>query len=303
MSWIKIEYTLLSKPEVMAMAAEFGVSEFEITGHLVAFWCWVDANVSLECPRVIGTKSGLDRVCGRTGMVDKLIEVGWLKFDGKYFEIPNIDRHLSKGAKQRGVETRKKQIQRKKPSDTQKPEQPECPDSVPEQSGQVLSSLLLSNPEVSERSSETDKADSDAASTSCPANYIAQQYCATFGGMVRVTDKRRKAMRERWKDPWWRENWLAALDHGSTSQFLLGNNDKGWKMNFDFFLKPDTVTNILEGKYDGQPKRKQTTAEAREALNASGFDWIRQAAAADAAAASGSDEGGGYLASPGTSLF
>lgn len=136
-----------------------------------------------------------------------------------------------------------------------------------------------------------------------PANYIAEQWCFAFGGSVRVTEKRRKVIRDRWKDQWWRENWLAALEHAMQCPFLTGSNDRGWKMDFDFFLRPDTATKILEGKYDDQPRRKQTTAEAREALNASGFDWIRQAAAADAAAASGSDEGGGYLASPGTSLF
>jgi hypothetical protein len=118
-SWIKVEYSLLSKPEVMQMAAHFDISEHEVVGHLVAFWCWVDTNVSPECPDVIGTKSGLDRVCGREGMVEVLIEVGWLSFDGKRFSVPNMDRHLSKSAKQRSVEARKKQNQRS------------CPDVVP----------------------------------------------------------------------------------------------------------------------------------------------------------------------------
>ena len=56
------------------MAAHFNISEHEVVGHLVAFWCWVDTNVSPECPDVIGTKSGLDRVCGRSGMVESLIK-------------------------------------------------------------------------------------------------------------------------------------------------------------------------------------------------------------------------------------
>lgn len=269
MSWIKIEYTLLSKPEVMAMAAELGISEFEVTGHLVAFWCWVDANVSLECPRVIGTKTGLDRVCGRAGMVDKLIEVGWLRFDGKYFEVPNLDRHLSKGAKQRGVDTRKKQNQRKRPTE----EKEDCPESVPIETGQVLSSLILSNQEVSERSSETDSAEPKSA----PANYIAEQYGFAFGQKVRVTNKRKAAIRERWKDPHWRENWLDALEKGSQSDFLMGRVSS-WRITFEFFLKPDTVTKIMEGAYDGQ--RKLTASQHRENANASAFNSIRAAIAA-----------------------
>lgn len=134
MSWIKIEYSLLSKPEVMAMAERFGVSEYEIAGHLVAFWCWVDCNLSLECPRSIGTKRGLDRVCGREGMVDALIEVGWLTYDGTHFSVPNLDRHLSKGAKQRGVEARKKQEQRKRP-DSVPDLSRKCPDGAGTKTG------------------------------------------------------------------------------------------------------------------------------------------------------------------------
>jgi hypothetical protein len=136
MSWIKIETNITTKPEVMQLAAVLEISEFEVVGHLVAFWSWVDANMSPECPAVIGTKSGLDRVCGRDGMVDALVDVGWLQHDGKMFSIPNIDRHLSKSAKQRAIEARKKAGQRKSRK---------CPDENGTKKGQVLSSLISSN--------------------------------------------------------------------------------------------------------------------------------------------------------------
>ena len=170
MSWIKVEYALLSKPEVMAMAARFDVSEFEIVGHLVAFWCWVDANMSLECPEVIGTKRGLDRVCGREGMVEALIEVGWLIMNGQKFSVPNLDRHLSKGAKQRTLEARKKKEQRERPENvpqmspecpepngTNVPQMsPECPEPNGTKNGHVLSYLISSvSSDVPERSSGT----------------------------------------------------------------------------------------------------------------------------------------------------
>jgi len=45
--------------------------------------------------------------------------------------------------------------------------------------------------------------------------------------------------------------------------------------------------NRKEATNGRQNQRKQTAAEAREQLNASGFDWIRQAAAEAEAAASG----------------
>lgn len=143
MSWIKIETTLISKPEVMHLTILLGCSEFEVVGHLVAFWSWVDANMSPECPEVIGTKSGLDRVCGRTGMVDALIEVGWLKHNGNLFSVPNIDRHLSKSAKQRAVETRRKAESRKK-ADQSSDVSESCPKTDGTKTDALFSSLLSS---------------------------------------------------------------------------------------------------------------------------------------------------------------
>ena len=119
---------------------------------------------------------------------------------------------------------------------------------------------------------------------SAPIAFIAEQFAAAFGGRVHITAKRIKAANARWQDSWWRENWHDALDHGSGCAFLRGENDRGWKCTLDWFLRPDSATAILEGKYDGAGKpRQQTAAERREQLNASSFDLIRQAAAAAAA--------------------
>jgi hypothetical protein len=117
-----------------------------------------------------------------------------------------------------------------------------------------------------------------------PISYIADQFVAAFGGRLHITPKRIKAANTRWQDAWWRDHWQEALDRGSGSAFLRGENDTGWKCDIDWFLKPDSVARILEGKYDGAGKpRQQTAAERREQLNASSFDLIRQAAAAAAA--------------------
>ena len=110
--WIKIEHALITKPEVMAIAAELGINEYEVVGHLVAFWSWVDQNMSPDCPSVMGTKSGLDRVVGRDGFVDAMVRVGWLQFDGNRVNVPNYNHHLSQSAKKRATDARKKRVQR-----------------------------------------------------------------------------------------------------------------------------------------------------------------------------------------------
>lgn len=114
--WIKIDRDLPHKPEVMRMAELLGVDELQVVGHLVLFWSWCDANMSLDCPDVIGTKRGLNRAACHDGMVDALIEVGWLQVvqDGvqEKYRIPNFERHLSKSAKTRALDQQKKQRKR-----------------------------------------------------------------------------------------------------------------------------------------------------------------------------------------------
>ena len=126
--WIKIETGLPQKPEVMRMAEIMDLDEIQVVGHLVLFWSWCDANLSRDCPDVIGTKKGIDRAAGGTGFVDAMLQVGWLQeitIDGvRGFRIPNFDHHLSKSAKTRANEQKKKQRQRV----SKQKESPECPD-------------------------------------------------------------------------------------------------------------------------------------------------------------------------------
>lgn len=69
-----------------------------------------------------------------------------------------------------------------------------------------------------------------------------------------LSPSRRKQLRTRIRGPSW--DWAAAL-----AKFPLKciEPNGGWKPDFDWFVKPDTVTRILEGKYDwtksdGKPK-------------------------------------------------
>ncbi len=110
--WIKIETGLLNKPEVMRLAGLLNLTEHAVVGHLVAFWSWVDANLSRDCPDTTGTKRGLDRVAGVDGFTDAMVHVGWLEFDGEHVSIPNFKYHLSQSAKTRATDARKKQRQR-----------------------------------------------------------------------------------------------------------------------------------------------------------------------------------------------
>jgi len=75
----------------------------------------------------------------------------------------------------------------------------------------------------------------------------------------KLTAARKRKLRIRWRDPDWRANWLEAINLLPERRFACGENDRGWRMDFNFFLKPDTVTKLLEGAYEGKPAAPKST--------------------------------------------
>ncbi|KQM37958.1 hypothetical protein [Sphingomonas sp. Leaf10] len=50
------------------------------------------------------------------------------------------------------------------------------------------------------------------------------------------------------------EHWTEAIDAIERSPFLLGENDRGWRADFDFLLQPSSFTKLIEGVYDRQSR-------------------------------------------------
>ena len=249
LDWIKIEHSLPNKPEVMQLAMELQISEFEVVGHLVCFWSWVDQNMSPECPHVVGTKLGLDRVAGRTGFVDAMVNVGWLEFCEGRVHIPNYEHHLSQSSKRRALASKKKAIQRANVPQS-------VPTNVPTTGGQIKDKKGDQRRE--EKNINTPlasaKGESETDVSHVPASEIVKFWNSVWGTNARLTEKRRTAIRARWRDPWWRENWQDAIRRTRESSFCAGENDRGWTANLDWMLRPDTATKVLEGEYDDREK-------------------------------------------------
>lgn len=64
----------------------------------------------------------------------------------------------------------------------------------------------------------------------------------------KLTDKRKKTIDNFIKE-FSEEQFEQICKIANCSNFLTGNNDKGWKADFDFLMRIDKATNILEGKY------------------------------------------------------
>ena len=75
--------------------------------------------------------------------------------------------------------------------------------------------------------------------------------------LLRTSTRGRNAS-ARWLEKPDREYWAkVALTIGRT-KFCLGDNDRGWKADFEFFVRPDTHLKIMEGKYDNLHKSRTT---------------------------------------------
>lgn len=64
-----------------------------------------------------------------------------------------------------------------------------------------------------------------------------------------MSEGRKTALRARMRDSFWKSNWKESLEVMQNSEFCRGSNKDGWIADPEFFLRPDTVTKIMEGKY------------------------------------------------------
>jgi len=86
-----------------------------------------------------------------------------------------------------------------------------------------------------------------------------------------VTPKRRQAIAARMKDQFWKEHWRDAIDKARTIDALTGRNDRNWRADLDWFLRPDTVAQLIEGKYDNWKTVPASKQAARTAGNKDAF--------------------------------
>lgn len=140
--WIKIEVSTPDKPEICSIATKLRIDPDAVVGKLVRLWSWAELN-GINPNDLSVTKEFIDKVCGRKGFADALIESGWLLEAGKKLAFPNFSRHNGNASKVRGLTARrvevhryrnaKKNVKRVTKSDPATPEPaPEPPPSEPE---------------------------------------------------------------------------------------------------------------------------------------------------------------------------
>lgn len=83
-------------------------------------------------------------------------------------------------------------------------------------------------------------------------NIIVEIYnstCTNLPQIKKLTDTRNKAIDKFLKD-FTEEQFKQICNIANNTSFLTGDNERGWKADFDFMMRIDKATAILEGKYN-----------------------------------------------------
>jgi hypothetical protein len=89
----------------------------------------------------------------------------------------------------------------------------------------------------------------------------------TLPAVEKVSDSRRRRLQARIAHGLTPECFKAVIDKVQRTPFCLGDNERGWKVTFDYLIaNDDNVTKILEGVYDRAPKPQPVRREMRDPM-------------------------------------
>lgn len=263
--WIKFEKNTSNKAEVFRMADKLNADPDAIVGKLLRVWAWLDDNIT-QGDSITGTRSLIDRLVNLPGFADAMICVGWLQVEGDELRFSNYERHNGETSKKRALTAKRngKLRHSRHGSVAEKGESPSC-----ERHESDAASVTGASPRTEQRREEKKEedtppplavlsADADMTEPEHSDSVTAAQFVLASWNTVgpvkcsRLNDKLRGTVKARLRVPWWSERWLQALEKIPDCPFLNGDGQRGWKADFAWFLKPNSVQEILDGKYDLQ---------------------------------------------------
>lgn len=87
-----------------------------------------------------------------------------------------------------------------------------------------------------------------------------------FPHVIMLTEPRRRALRLRLDEIGGIPNWRNLLTRIARNPFFSGDNKSGWKITFDWIMKPSNMLKTVEGNYDKKEGNAGRTATGRPRL-------------------------------------
>lgn len=73
--------------------------------------------------------------------------------------------------------------------------------------------------------------------------------CRSLPKLTKLSDKRKRSIKSCFLQGNTLDDIKLAFEISEKCPFLLGKNERGWRANFDFIMKPDNLLRIIEGAY------------------------------------------------------
>lgn len=103
---------------------------------------------------------------------------------------------------------------------------------------------------------------------------IYNSICTNLPKVQKLTDKRNKAIDSFVKE-FSEEQFSNICEIANNSKFLIGENKTGWKADFDFLMRVDKATSVLEGKYNNLKKEKANGTDTTTTSKYANIDFSK----------------------------
>lgn len=80
--------------------------------------------------------------------------------------------------------------------------------------------------------------------------------CTKLPQIQKITEKREKSI-DKFLKEFTVEDFKSICGLANNNSFLTGENERHWKADFDFLMRTDKATNVLEGKYSNSKRRNE----------------------------------------------
>lgn len=153
------------------------------------------------------------------------------------------------------------------------------PDSCQSDDGQTSASrvgsrgvVVVEDEDVDEKEKREKKKNTESVENKSPASILSATESPTLAYVIeQITqrwnelpneirkiktfgDTRKRKLATRLKDRFFRENYTRAIAIIGESDFCKGDNRRNWSATLTWFLRPDTVANVMEGNYTDEKK-------------------------------------------------
>lgn len=95
---------------------------------------------------------------------------------------------------------------------------------------------------------------------------------AGLSSVQKLTNGRRAKLKARLKDCGGLPGWMSACERLSQTPWMLGDNDRGWKADFDFIVQEKSFTKLMEGSYDRSKSHRHAFGNGFAAIAAGEVD-------------------------------